>query len=490
MGWYGIDDAWYNLPNINCSPPTYNTVDETIYNVFISGSGEIISGRVTDDSSGDVISDATVTAVRSGGGTYQAVTNSSGIYALAKVPSSSTYTITVTKSYYEFDDQIVTTGTSIHDAATSGNRWGINFSGTALPSPPVAEDSNVSAEPGIAATIELQADDDGLPDPPAVLTYIIESLPVYGILQDPCTGDIDSIPYTIANNNNQVIYTSGLCYSGPDSFDFKANDGGTAPDGGDSNTATVSIEITQTETITIGAGTSTWDFPMHTYYHDSRTQVIYLAGEIGVSGTITGLSLDVATVPGQTMNNWTIRMKQTAMSSYSTNSLDATGWTVVYQANEPIGSTGWRTFTFSAPFDYNDSSNLLVDFSHNNSTFTTSGTCRYSTPGGTRSVYAYSDSGYEDPLDWSGSSAPTVYGTTRVPNIKLIKSLATEQIAGDFEFDCDVDIYDLEIFCSAWLSSEGEGNWNVACDVAEPPDNMINFDDYAVFAENWLASID
>jgi hypothetical protein len=115
--------------------------------------------------------------------------------------------------------------------------------------------------------------------------------------------------------------------------------------------------------------------------------------------------------------------------------------------------------------------------------------CTYSSGGATRSVYAHSDSYHDDPLDWSGTSAPIVDGTTKVPNIKLTKSLEIEQIVGDFEFDCDVDTYDLEIFCSAWLSSEGQGNWNAACDVAEPPDNMINFNDYAIFVENWLESI-
>ena len=173
------------------------------------------------------------------------------------------------------------------------------------------------------------------------------------------------------------------------------------------------------QTITIGTGTSTWGSPMHTYYHDSRTQVIYLASEIGLQGSISDLSLDVATVPGQPMNNWTIRMKHTTLSSYSTASLEATGWTVVYQANETVGSTGWRTFNFTTPFEYNGIDNLMIDFSHNNSFFTYDGTCRVSKPGGTRSAYAYADSFYGDPLNWSGTTLPTVQGSTNVPNIQL-----------------------------------------------------------------------
>ncbi len=171
--------------------------------------------------------------------------------------------------------------------------------------------------------------------------------------------------------------------------------------------------------VTIGTGTSSWTFPMYTFYHDSRTQVIYLASELGSAGLIKSLSLNVSTIPGQIMNNWTIRMKYTTLSTYSTCSLDSTGWTTVYQATEPRGITGWRTFTFSTPFMYNGTSNLLIDFSFNNSSYTTNGQCRYSTPGGTRSVYAYSDSGYGDPLNWSGTTSPTKYCSNRVPNIRL-----------------------------------------------------------------------
>ena len=44
MGWAGYNDLWYNLPEIG----DYDTVPACIYNVFPTGTGEIISGRVTD----------------------------------------------------------------------------------------------------------------------------------------------------------------------------------------------------------------------------------------------------------------------------------------------------------------------------------------------------------------------------------------------------------------------------------------------------------
>ncbi|MFQ6036297.1 MAG: C10 family peptidase [Sedimentisphaerales bacterium] len=126
MGWAGSDDAWYNLPNVEARY-MYTSVMACVYNIFVSGTGEIISGLVTDVF-GNPISGATVTA-EGGGEPYNATTGANGIYALAKIPSATTYTVGVTKPGYLFTDQTVTTGTSRDLSRTSGNRWEINFVG-------------------------------------------------------------------------------------------------------------------------------------------------------------------------------------------------------------------------------------------------------------------------------------------------------------------------------------------------------------------------
>jgi hypothetical protein len=126
LGWSGTADAWYNLPTINAGSYDFVTVPECVYNIFPQGSGEIISGRVLD-ANGAPISGATVTAVASGGTNYTSTTNEHGIYALAKIPSASTYTITASQAGYKFFSQVVKTGTSTNNAVSSGNLWGIDF---------------------------------------------------------------------------------------------------------------------------------------------------------------------------------------------------------------------------------------------------------------------------------------------------------------------------------------------------------------------------
>lgn len=185
--------------------------------------------------------------------------------------------------------------------------------------------------------------------------------------------------------------------------------------------STANLSATVAATTTVGAGTATWALPLYTYWHDARSQVIYSQSELGGANQLSGLALDVSQIPPQSLNNWTIRMKHTALASNATATLDgpASGWTTVVQTNTTISSTGWVWFVFSQPFDYNGTDNLMVDFSFNNSSYTTNGFVRV-TAGAGRTVYAASDSTNGDPLDWIGSSSPTTYLGNYAPNIRLL----------------------------------------------------------------------
>lgn len=176
----------------------------------------------------------------------------------------------------------------------------------------------------------------------------------------------------------------------------------------------------------VGTGTGSYTFPIYTAYDDERTQVIYPASELGGAGRIMAVALDVATAPSLVLNNWTIRMKHTPLTSYSSYLWETSNWTVVYQGNLTIPMTGWLVFPLTTPFDYNGSNSLMIDFSFNNSTYGGVGYARGTSQSATRTLYyyAYSSSGYGDPLNWSGSvPAPNAIAAT--PNLQLIRGGAT-----------------------------------------------------------------
>jgi len=181
-------------------------------------------------------------------------------------------------------------------------------------------------------------------------------------------------------------------------------------------------------------------------------------------------------------------MKHTTRSDYSSQPyFETSGWTVVYQNNEPATPIGWRYFHLQTPFEYNGTSNLMIDISFNNSSSTTDGACHVSQTGSNRVLFAYANSTHGNPLTWSDSTAPwpDVYGSAGVPNLIVLGSVSDEPLTGDFEPDCDVDFVDVAIFAGAWLSQFGEPDFNEDCDIV--PDNEIDGEDLQQLVMNWLA---
>ncbi|HUT30950.1 MAG TPA: C10 family peptidase [Sedimentisphaerales bacterium] len=124
MGWNGSDDAWYNLPDII----HWDTVVVCVYNIYTSGSGEIISGRITDGT-GAPVSDVLVAGETGGGQIFSDTTNARGIYALTKVPSDTSFTVRPDKAGFVFSERNVTTGRSRSSQSNSGNLWAVDFVG-------------------------------------------------------------------------------------------------------------------------------------------------------------------------------------------------------------------------------------------------------------------------------------------------------------------------------------------------------------------------
>ncbi|HOC96068.1 MAG TPA: carboxypeptidase regulatory-like domain-containing protein, partial [Candidatus Cloacimonadota bacterium] len=122
--------------------------------------------------------------------------------------------------------------------------------------------------------------------------------------------------------------------------------------------------------VTIGSGTSTntttgAPAPYGTYWKNFRQQFLLLATEIedagGGPGNINSVAFNVENLNNcSPMPNYTIRLKHTTQTTLSTAFEDGDYQTVYTQA-EYMPTVGWNTHTFTTPFVWDGTSNILVD---------------------------------------------------------------------------------------------------------------------------------
>ena len=70
-------------------------------------------------------------------------------------------------------------------------------------------------------------------------------------------------------------------------------------------------------------------------------------------------------------------------------------------------------------------------------------------------------------------------------DLEAIGVLHEQQYAADINLDGIVDLDDLNLFNSAWLSRFGQTRYLDRCDLAQPRDYIINWRDFAVLADQW-----
>jgi hypothetical protein len=497
MGWDGLDNAWYQLPDIDTSLRDYDTLDLCMYNIYPQGTGEIISGQVTD-LSGLPYEGLQVSAWQGDTLIRQTTTNHRGVYAMTNMASNTTYRISLVMNG-QWLEQTVTTGRSRDGNAVSGNCWGLDFTAPTGFGPPLAVSAVEEINSWHPTSIFLTAMDEDPYDPnnpsdPNFYHYIITSLPVHCDLYEPNVGLIETVPYPMVFDVNHIVECVPCpYYGGPDSFTFKVDDGGVFPTGGESNIATVSLNINTT--VTSGFGIEPNDLTTlmmdTTSYYDERSQVIYLKDEIGLPRLITEMALHVGIPPGQPLRNWTVRMQHTDRAAYDdVNDLPGQflteGWTTVYRHDMPSQS-GWVTLPFDEPFEYNGRDHLLIDFSYNNSVRGGPAGSYYfdGTPYKRVLTLASSTGNHGDPLTWNFWTIGGNHFLDRwVPSVKFTGPIV-DRLSGDFDDTCDVNLPDMALFAKAWQSSAGDVNYNPACDLSAVK-GVIDLEDLEILSGQWL----
>jgi PKD repeat protein len=173
----------------------------------------------------------------------------------------------------------------------------------------------------------------------------------------------------------------------------------------------------------IGTGTSTnttttYPAPYGQWYNGSKHQMLILASEFTSSGVTTermfqNMGFNISAVAGASLTNLTIKMGMTSATSLSTTFV--TGLTQVYTTSSYTSVVGWNTHSFSTPFVWDGTSNIVIEVCFDNypNGYTTNALHYYSTTSFNSCNYYYSDGGGVCPT----AIASTV-ATTR-PNMRF-----------------------------------------------------------------------
>jgi hypothetical protein len=192
--------------------------------------------------------------------------------------------------------------------------------------------------------------------------------------QSPACGEWDYLTYTYLYDHTGVL--DSTLYTAP-SFSV----GGASPDTFsfmNSQTYTyyphfqdyiVYTDTTSLNTHNIGQALTSSTQTLNSANANSRSQYIWKAAELlsaGITaGNITALALQFD-VPGSELKNFTIRIKETTLDSLTATEYENSGFQTVFLQNTTIASSGITTFNFTTPFNWDGTSNLVIDFSFSN----------------------------------------------------------------------------------------------------------------------------
>ena len=140
-------------------------------------------------------------------------------------------------------------------------------------------------------------------------------------------------------------------------------------------------------------------YPINTWYHDHLHQSLYLASELASAGiapgtSINGIQLWIYQQPGRNLDSLRIAVAQTAnttLSVFETVTI-VHGPTNYLQSDFTAGE--WHQFVFDTPLVWDGNSNIVIEYSHDNTSYVSGGGIYLRSSGSNKSVRGYSDSGY------------------------------------------------------------------------------------------------
>ncbi len=179
---------------------------------------------------------------------------------------------------------------------------------------------------------------------------------------------------------------------------------------------TAIVNPVHTETVGTGALSTGTGTPYEGFWHDGRIQILYHAADLVAagmtkSGTITEIAFNVA-VKGSSApyNTFTIKMGCTLDTDISTW---YAGLSTVLGPTSISTVAGWNTHALTSPFDWDGTSNIVVEVCYDNTGYTSDDDIYYTTTTYNSVIYEYAD------FDAGCAFATFVGPTTNRPNTRF-----------------------------------------------------------------------
>ena len=143
------------------------------------------------------------------------------------------------------------------------------------------------------------------------------------------------------------------------------------------------------------------------YWYQDWQQYVYTAAELNAigltAGNITSLTFDITGLPSADVANYNVKIGATSNATLS--GFTTTGFTNVYGPAPYTASVGANTITFSAPYSWNGTSNIIVDIRGTGTYGSANATTSYTATTGNTVVFAFA--GSNDPSLWTSSPTAT-----------------------------------------------------------------------------------
>ncbi len=177
-----------------------------------------------------------------------------------------------------------------------------------------------------------------------------------------------------------------------------------------------------------GTTTTTYYLPLNNYYNYSYTQQIILSNELNGPTTIYGIRFKYNySTAVSNKSNCTIYVGHTTLSSLSTSSfVNPATLTAVYTGPMNVHN-GWNEFTFSTPFAYDGTQNIVIAVDDNSGSY----------PGSSYVYEAYNCSGTLGMYYYSDSENPDPTSTSTLTGFSGSKSTASYRVAMELVMPCD-----------------------------------------------------